>query len=82
MAHVSLVDDVELHEVVLLLTRLLGQNVAVESMLSLQLTRSGKSKSLFGTGISLYFWHFLLYLIVLLMSGYVIPDATRIFLLT
>ena len=40
------------------LIALLCQNVAVISMLSLEFTRSGKSESFFGTGISLCFRHF------------------------
>ncbi len=46
-----------LAEVALLLLRLLGEDVAVESVLSLDLTRSGKRETLLGTGISLYLRH-------------------------
>jgi len=49
-------------KVALLLFGLLGQNVTVISVVSFDLTRSGKVKPFFGTGISLYFWHFLLFL--------------------
>ena len=45
-------------EVALLLLRLFGENVAVESVLSLDLTRSGEGKTLLCTGISLYLRHF------------------------
>ena len=46
-------------EVALLLLRLFGENVAVESVLSLDLTRSGEGKALLSTGISLYLRHLL-----------------------
>ena len=44
-------------EVTLLLLGFLRENVAVISVLSLDLTRSGKGEPFFGTGISLNFWH-------------------------
>ena len=40
-----------------LLFRLLGQDVTVKSVLSLDFTRSGKSESFFSTGVSLDLWH-------------------------
>ena len=46
-------------EVALLLLRLFGENVAVESVLSLDLTRSGECEALLSTGISLYLRHLL-----------------------
>ena len=44
-------------EVALLLLRLFGENVAVESVLSLDLTGSGEGETLLSTRISLYFRH-------------------------
>ncbi len=44
-------------EVALLLFGLLGQDVALESMFSLDFSCSGKGEPLFGTGISLNLWH-------------------------
>ena len=46
-------------EVALLLLGLLGQDVTVVSMTSLDLTRSGENEALLGTRISLNFWRFL-----------------------
>jgi len=40
-----------------LLFRLLGQNVAVESMFSLDFTGSGKGEPFFGTGVSFHLRH-------------------------
>ena len=40
-----------------LLLCLLGENVAVISVSSLDLARSGKRKALFGTGVGLKLWH-------------------------
>ena len=57
---VGLVHQSNVVEVAFLLLRFLRQDVTVKGMLSFQFSRSGKSKSLFGTGIRLYFWHFLL----------------------
>ena len=50
----------------LLLLGLLGEDVAVVSVMSLDLTRSGQRESLLGAGICLNFWHFLVSLIRLL----------------
>ena len=61
--YVSAVNQSHMDEVSLLLLGLLRQDVAVVSVLSLDLTCSGKGKPFFGTGISLYFWHFFVYLI-------------------
>ena len=55
---VRAVEDGELGEVALLLLGLLRQDVAVESVLSLDLPCSGKSESFFGTGISFNLRHF------------------------
>ncbi len=63
MLHIGAVNQSHMDEVSLLLLGLLRQDVAVISVLSLDFTRSGKGEPFFGTGISLYFWHFLLYLV-------------------
>ena len=44
-------------EVPLLLLGLLGENVAVISVLSLDLSRSGKREALFGTGVGFKLCH-------------------------
>ena len=44
-------------EVTLLLLGLLGQDVTVISVVTLDLTCSGECETLLGTGISLYFRH-------------------------
>ena len=46
-------------EVAFLLLCLFGENVAVESVLSLDLTRSGECETLLRAGISLYLRHLL-----------------------
>ena len=62
LANVCCVNSRRVAEISLLLFRLLRQNVTVESMLSLDFTRSGKSKSFFGTGVRLDLWHLVLLL--------------------
>ena len=44
-------------EISLLLLGLLGENVAVISVSSLDFSRSGKRKALFGTGVGFKLWH-------------------------
>ena len=58
-AFVSGVNDAEVGEVSFLLLSLLGENVTFESMFSLNLPRSGQSKSLFRATHCLHLWHFL-----------------------
>ena len=65
LAAVCLLKDCKLVEVTLLLLSLLGENVAVISVFSLDFTRSGKSESFFRTGVRLYFWHVFNCLIVI-----------------
>ncbi len=57
LLHVGLVHDAVALEVTLLLLGLLGENVAVVSVMSLNLTRTGECESLLCTGVCLYFWH-------------------------
>ena len=52
-------DEVSVLQVALLLLGFLCQDVAVISVVALNLTRSGERETLLGSGISLYFWHFL-----------------------
>jgi len=47
-----------LRQISLLLFGLLRQNVTFVRMLPLDFSCSGKGEPLFGTGISLHFWHF------------------------
>ena len=58
LLHVGLVDDAVTLQITLLLLGFLRQDVAVVSVMSLNLTRTGESESLLGTGVCLYFWHF------------------------
>jgi hypothetical protein len=58
LLHVLSYYDIIVNQVSFLLLSLLCQDMTVESVMSLNFTCSGKTKSLFGTGISLYFWHF------------------------
>lgn len=55
---ISLVENCEVVEVSLLLLGFFGEDVAVISMLPLDLACSGKRKAFFGTGISLELCHF------------------------
>lgn len=48
----------------LALLRLLRQDVAVISVLTLDLSRAGEREALLGRGIGLYFRHFFMYLVV------------------
>ena len=59
VGNVNAVHVTEVGEVSLLLLGLLGEDVALESVLSLDLSCSGKGEPLFGTGISLNLGHFL-----------------------
>ena len=51
-------------EISLLLLGLLGEDVAVISMLPLDFSRSGKREALFGTGIGFKLCHFFCLLII------------------
>ena len=55
LLHVRHVDDGRTNQVALLLLGFLGQNVAVVSVVSLNLTCSGEGETLLGTGVCLYF---------------------------
>jgi len=52
-------DQVAVLQVALLLLGFLRQDVAVISVVTLNLTRSGERETLLSAGISLHFWHFL-----------------------
>ena len=45
-------------KIAFLLLGLLGENVAVISVSSLDFARSGKREALFGTGVRFKLWHF------------------------
>ena len=45
-------------EITFLLFGLLGENVAVVSVVALNLARAGERKTLLCTGVGLYLWHF------------------------
>jgi len=55
--NIHLLDDGEMIQVTFLLLGLLGEDVAVISVLPLDLSRSGKRKALFGTGVGFEFCH-------------------------
>ena len=54
---IVLVKDCEVVKISFLLLRLLGENVAVVSVSSLDFARSGKRKALFGTGVRFKLCH-------------------------
>ena len=64
--HVRLIDHRYVRQIALLLLGLLRQDVTLVSVFTLNFTRPGKSESFFGTGISLYLWHFVFCLMVCL----------------
>ena len=55
LLHIGAVNESNVVEVTLLLLGLLGQDVTVISVVTLDLTCSGECETLLGTGISLYF---------------------------
>ena len=55
--HVILVEDSEVIKISLTLLGLLGEDVAVVSVLPLDFSRSGKRETLFGTGVGLKLCH-------------------------
>ena len=66
-------------QVAFLFLGLLRQNVTLVSVFTLNFTGSGKSESFFSTGISLYFWHFLLFLkgVIIIRRPSEIPNSAR-----
>ena len=64
---VGLVDHRCGNQISLLFLCLLSQNVTVVSVISLDLTSTGKAESLLSTGVCLNFWHFFCYLKLLLL---------------
>lgn len=57
LLHVSAVNKRYMNKVPFLLLSLLCEDVTVVSMISFHFSCSGKRESLFGTGVSLNFWH-------------------------
>ena len=47
-----------MNKISLLFLGLLGQDVAVISVMTLDLACSGEAEALLGSGVCLYFWHF------------------------
>ena len=58
---VRLVHKTRFSQISFLLFGLFGQDVTFKSMLPFDFSCSGKGEPLFGTGISLNFWHFALF---------------------
>ena len=58
LLQVRVVNHGLVNKISLLLLGLLSQNVTVESVMSLNLSSTGESKSLLCAGVYLYFWHF------------------------
>ncbi len=61
-AFVDLVNGSEVGEVTLLLLRLLGQDVTLEGVFALDLSRASERETLLGAGVGLQLRHFLLLL--------------------
>ena len=64
-------------QVAFLFFSLLRQNVTFVSVLTLDFTRSGKRETLFGTGISLYLWHFVINCLIVNNSSDRQPSHSR-----
>ena len=56
--HVILVEDSEVIKISLTLLGLLGEDVAMVSMVTLNLACSCERETLLRAGVGLYFWHF------------------------
>ena len=69
LLEVAAVYDSRMNQITFLFLRLLRENVTVVSVMSLDLTSSGETESLLGTGVCLYFWHFFIEFSYLLYSG-------------
>jgi hypothetical protein len=55
--HVRRAYQGNVRKITLLLGCLFGQNVAFESVLTLDFARAGQRETLFGAGLGLHFWH-------------------------
>jgi hypothetical protein len=64
LLEVAAIDDSLMNQITFLLLCLLGENVAVVSVMSLDLTSSGETESLLGTGVCFNFWHFFIDLVI------------------
>jgi len=72
------VHKTHLREVSLLLFGLFGQNVTFVRMFPFDFSCSGKGKPLFGTGISLHFWHFaVLEFVIIIIVMYFRHEAKK-----
>lgn len=65
-------------EISLLLFGLLRQNVTFIRMFPLDFSCSGKGEPLFGTGISLHFWHFALFEFVNIIFSLSPPSGEKV----
>ena len=71
-----------MNQISLLLLCLLSQNVTVISVMTLDLTCTGKAESLLCTGVSLYFWHFFVNLkLLFIICGNAYTKALRTFIM-
>ena len=83
LLHVASVNDCVVNQITLLLLCFLCENVAVVSVMSLDLTCTGETESLLCTGVCLYFWHCFKIFIIIVYNAVAthIPGVTHIFLL-
>jgi hypothetical protein len=82
LLYVSFHYDCTVVEISLLLLGLLCENVAVISVLTLDLACTSKLETLFSSGICFNFWHFFVcYLIINNVSGNAYTTALRTFFL-
>ena len=63
-------DQTGLCKISLLFFGLFGQNMTLISMFPFDFSCSGKGEPLFGTGISLHFWHFALFEFVITITSF------------
>jgi len=72
------VNQTGLRKISLLLFSLFGQNVTFVSMFPLDFSCSGKGEPLFGTGISLHFWHFALFEFVIIIVPFYLLSGKKV----
>jgi len=71
------VNKTHVSKISLLLLGLLRQDVTFERMFPFDFSCSGKGKPLFGTGISLHFWHFAVFEFVNIIFSFLRGQAKK-----